>query len=179
MINISSFHTLVNLIFAAEQVKKMQNFPSRKPDVITFTGLIQTCGEVGRIEDATFLFEHMQHTCAPNVRTCNEMIKIYGRNRMFEEAKIIYENVKKGYLEACIFFDKANRLRCDSFTFELMLKAAAISEQWAYFHCVYKDMTSEGLFLSGKTSMWVMIKVAKLKQVCLYSFQCDCIFLCK
>lgn len=143
----------------------MQDIPSRKPDVITFTGLIRTCGAVERVEDATFLFKHMQHTCAPNVRTCNEMIKIYGRNRMFEEAKMIYESVKKGSLESCIFFDKTNRLCCDSFTFELMLKAAAISHQWAYFHCVYKSMTSQGFFLSGKTSLWVMMKVAKLKQV--------------
>lgn len=150
---------------ALVQVRKMQDIPSRKSDVITYTGLIQTCHKVGRTQDAIFLFEHMQHTCAPNVRTCNEMIKIYGRNRMFEEAKSIYEAVKKGWLDSCIHFENASRLFCDSLTFELMLKAVAVSEKWDYFDGIYKDMTSRGYHLSGKTSLWVMVEVAKLKKI--------------
>lgn len=144
----------------------MQDLSSRKSDVITYTGLIQVCHKVGRIQDAIFLFKHMQHTCAPNVRTCNEMIKLYGWNGMFEEARKVYEGIKKGRLESCLLFDGANRLSCDLFTFELMLKAALVSEKWDYFDSVYWHMTSQGYHLSGKTNQWVLLKVARLKKVC-------------
>ncbi|KAI5068465.1 hypothetical protein GOP47_0016810 [Adiantum capillus-veneris] len=150
---------------ALAQVRRIKESPSSKPDVVTFTGLIRTCHRVGQIQDAIFLFKHMQQTCVPNVRTCNEMIKIYGWNKMFEEAKKVYEGVKKGKLDSCILFDNATRLSCDSFTFELMLKAAVVSEQWGYFDAVYWDMISQGYYLCGRTNQWLLLKVARQKKI--------------
>ncbi|MCO5567942.1 hypothetical protein L7F22_021638 [Adiantum nelumboides] len=150
---------------ALAQVRRIKELSFSKPDVVTFTGLIRTSYKVGRIQDAIFIFNHMQQTCAPNVRTCNEMIKIFGWNNMFEEAKKVYEGVKRGQLDSCVHFDDSTRLSCDSFTFELMLKAAAVSEQWGYFDAVYWDMTSHGYYLCGRTNQWLLLKIARLKKV--------------
>ncbi|KAH7365742.1 hypothetical protein KP509_18G044000 [Ceratopteris richardii] len=150
---------------ALVQVRKINDMPSKKSETITYTGLIRACHKAGRIQDAIFLFKHMQHTCAPNVRTCNEMIKVYGWNNMFQEAKKVFEGIRKGKLESCLVFNDATSLSCDSFTYELMLKAAAISDQWAYFDEIYWDMISHGYYLRGEMNQWLFLKAARCKKV--------------
>lgn len=142
-------------------VSKIQQISSKKDDVITYTGLIKACHEGGHIHDAIFLFKHMQQICVPNVEACNVMIKIYGRNFMFDEARSLYEAVKKGGMRLHENLKVVNRLRCNAQTFELMLKASAVSQNWDYFDCVYKDMILQGYHLCGRTNLWVMVRVAK------------------
>lgn len=146
---------------ALVQVSKIQQISSKKDDVITYTGLIKACHEGGHIHDAIFLFKHMQQICVPNVEACNVMIKIYGRNFMFDEARSLYEAVKKGGMRLHENLKVVNRLRCNAQTFELMLKASAVSQNWDYFDCVYKDMILQGYHLCGRTNLWVMVRVAK------------------
>lgn len=146
---------------ALVQVDKLLKLPSRKPDVVTFTGLIRTCDKVGRWQDAMSLFNHMQYVCAPNVGTYNIMIALYGRHRLFEEAREIFELVKKGRHANNRFSQGSPRLSPTEHTYESMLGACAACGDWGYFEVVLEEFHTRGLHLDCRRHAWFISPIVK------------------
>ncbi|KAG0597694.1 hypothetical protein M758_12G014900 [Ceratodon purpureus] len=150
---------------ALVQVDKLLKIPSRKPDVVTFTGLIRTCEKVGRWQDAISLFNRMQYVCAPNVGTYNIMIALYGRHRMFEEARDMFELVKKGKHKNSKFSQSNSRLSPTEYTYESMLGACAACEDWGYFEVVLEEFNTRGFQLDCRRHAWFISPIVKAGQV--------------
>jgi pentatricopeptide repeat protein len=147
------------------QVDKLLKLPSRKPDVVTFTGLIRTCDKVGRWQDAMSLFNRMQYVCAPNVGTYNIMIALYGRHRLFEEARDIFELVNKGRHANNRFSQTNPRLSPTEHTYESMLGACAACEDWGYFEVVLEEFHTRGLHLDCRRHAWFISPIVKAGEV--------------
>lgn len=148
------------------QVEKLVKLSSKKPDVVTFTGLIRTCDKVGRWQDAISLFNRMQYVCAPNVGTYNIMIALYGRHRLFEEARNLFELVKRGRHKESRFSQANNaRLSPTEHTYESMLGACAASEEWGYFEVVLEECHTRGFQLDCRRHAWFISPIVKAGQV--------------
>lgn len=151
------------------QVEKIRNLPTRKSDVITYTGLIRACENAGRWQDAISVFQRMQYLCAPNVGTYNIMIALYGRHRMFQEAKDLYECVKKGRHKVGKFNQVTPRLTPDVHTYESMLGACAGCEEWEDFENVFQEVLTRGFKLDCRRHAWFISCLVKAGQVGLLS----------
>jgi len=147
------------------QVEKLVKLPSKKPDVVTFTGLIRTCDKVGRWQDAISLFNRMQCFCAPNVGTYNIMIALYGRHHLFEEARNIFESVKRGRHKESRFSQANPRLSPTERTYESMLGACAVCEDWGYFEVVLEEFYTRGFQLDCGRHAWFISPIVKAGQV--------------
>lgn len=132
------------------QVKGLRELPHAKPLEVTFTGLIISAMEGGHISDCISLFNYMkvQCGCSPNIGTINTMLKIYGQNDMFSEAKELFKEIK---VTQC--HERPSRasddvsfvpLDPDEYTYSSMLEASAKALQWEYFEYIYKEMTLSG-----------------------------------
>ncbi|KAJ1429771.1 Tetratricopeptide-like helical domain superfamily [Sesbania bispinosa] len=55
-----------------------------KPLVVTYTGLMQASLDSGHIQDEAYIFEKMKEICAPNLVTCNRMLKLTWRMGCFK-----------------------------------------------------------------------------------------------
>lgn len=151
------------------QVEKIRSLPTRKSDVITYTGLIRACEKAGRWQDAISVFQRMQYLCAPNVGTYNIMIALYGRHRMFQEAKDLYECVKKGRHKVGKFNQGTPRLTPDVHTYESMLGACAGCEEWEDFEEVFQEVLTRGFKLDCRRHAWFISCLVKAGQVGLLS----------
>jgi pentatricopeptide repeat protein len=140
---------------------------SKKPAVVTYTGLIRACEKAGHWNGAIAIFRQMQYVCTPNVGTCNIMISLYGRHRMFEDALEIFEGVKKGRLARKKMYEEGTcSLTPDQFTYESMLGACTVCEQWVYFHEVFQEMVRNGFGLHCQRHSWMIAPLLKAGQVC-------------
>nr|PNR47214.1 hypothetical protein PHYPA_014334 [Physcomitrium patens] len=160
----SALCTAGRLSEALVQVAKLANHPSKKPDVITFTCLIQTCEKAGRWQDAITLFNRMQYVCSPNVGTYNTMIALYGRLRMFEEARNMFEFVKEGKGIDSRSTPADSRLSPTAHTYESMLGACAACEHWDYFEVVLQEYRTSGFQLDRRRHLWFMSPIVKAGQ---------------
>ncbi|KAJ7547058.1 hypothetical protein O6H91_08G067000 [Diphasiastrum complanatum] len=139
---------------AIMQVEKIKELSSSKPEVITYTGLIKACKQAGLWKDAISLFNRMQLICAPNIGTLNLMIAIYGKNHLYEDAKSLFEGIKKGRLSPQYLYKNELRLSPDEFTYEAMLGACALAEKWDYFEQVHREMCLRGFQLDEARHSW-------------------------
>lgn len=140
--------------------------PGKKPDVVTFTGLIRTCDKVGRGQDAIALFNRMQEVCAPNVGTYNIMIALYGRHRLFEEARNVFESVKRGrHMRSKFNRGQHVRPRATEQTYESMLGACASCRDWGYFEVVLEEFHNRGFQLDCRRHAWFISPLVKARQV--------------
>ncbi|OWM65685.1 pentatricopeptide repeat-containing protein At5g67570, chloroplastic isoform X1 [Punica granatum] len=132
---------------AVVEVEKSRKLPHAKPLEVTFTGLIISSMEGGHIDDCISLFNYMkgQCDCSANIGTINTMLRIYGRNDMFSEAKELFEEIKGTQLPERTSSGSDNVVHVslipDEYTYSLMLEASARALQWEYFEYVYKEMT--------------------------------------
>ncbi|CAA7034633.1 unnamed protein product [Microthlaspi erraticum] len=117
------------------EVGKMKRLENCRPLEITFTGLIAASLNGGHVDDCLAIFQYMKDKCDPNIGTVNTMLRVYGRNDMFMEAKELFEEIVR---------EKETHLMPDEYTYSFMLEASARSLQWEYFEHVYQTMILSG-----------------------------------
>ncbi|CAN8251458.1 unnamed protein product [Cochlearia groenlandica] len=117
------------------EVGRMKRLDNCKPLEITFTGLIAASLDGGHVDDCMAIFQYMKDKCEPNIGTVNTMLRVYGRNDMFSEAKELFEEIVR---------EKETHMVPDEYTYRFMLEASARSLQWEYFEHVYQAMILSG-----------------------------------
>eukprot|EP01018_Ginkgo_biloba_P030338 Gb_38669 [translate_table: standard] len=142
------------------QVEKIRKV-ARKPLYVTYTGLIQTCMESGHLHDCISIFHHMQKFCAPNIVTCNIMMKLYGQNHMFEEAKSLFQEIRKGRVGSQSLCDSDPNLTPDIITYTAMLEACVVAGEWDYFENVYQKMLLRGYQYNNKQHAGLIVAASK------------------
>lgn len=162
----SALCTAGRLSEALVQVEKLAKLPTKKLDVVTYTGLIHTCEKSGRWQDAIFLFDHMeQFVCAPNLGTYNIMISLYGRHCLFEKAKNMFELVKRGaHKESKFYQANLSRLSPTEQTYESMLGACVVCKEWDYFEVVLEEFHTRGFHLECRRHAWFLSPLTKAGQ---------------
>eukprot|EP01018_Ginkgo_biloba_P006664 Gb_37099 [translate_table: standard] len=103
----------------------------------------------------------MQEFCAPNIGTVNAMIKVYGQNAMFEEAKVLFEEIKKGRIGFQNHCSSGSRLTPDIFTYSAMLETCAIAHKWEYLENVYRQMVLHGHPFDQNRHSWLIIAASR------------------
>lgn len=144
----------------------MKQLPDSKPLEITFTGLIASSLEGGHIDECISIFNHMKDYCKPNIGTINIMLKVYGRNDMFSEAKELFEEstrVSSGSYPSPN--GSAPLLKPDEYTYSAMLEASARAQQWEYFEYVYKDMVLSGYQVDQSKHVLLLVEASKAGKV--------------
>ncbi|KAK1304584.1 Pentatricopeptide repeat-containing protein [Acorus calamus] len=112
---------------ALSQIDKLCKV-AKKPLVVTYTGLIQTCINSGSIENAAYIFNEMQKFCSPNVVTCNIMLKAYLEHGMLEKAIDLFQKILDGIHHISHKSSCSDRAIPDKFTFNIMLEACLSSK---------------------------------------------------
>ncbi|KAF8017305.1 hypothetical protein BT93_H2480 [Corymbia citriodora subsp. variegata] len=143
------------------EVEKLRKLPDAKPIEVAFTGMIMSAMEGGHINDCLSIFNQMRGLCSPNIGTINIMLKVFGKNDMFSNAKELFEEVKgTGYISTKCQ-DGGNTLVPDEYTFGSMLEASASALQWEYFEYVYKEMSLAGYQLDQNKHASLLVAASK------------------
>lgn len=129
-----------------------------KPPYVAYTGLIKTCMECGHLQECTFIFHEMQKDCAPNIITCNMMMKLYAQNHMFKEAKSLFQQIKNGRIGP---ENTDVMLKPDRITYTAILEACAMAQEWDYFETVYQNMLLEGYQFDNKKHSSLIVAASK------------------
>ncbi|KAL3688636.1 hypothetical protein R1sor_014945 [Riccia sorocarpa] len=129
---------------------------SDKPLVETYTGLITACEKAGHWRDAISVFRFMQEVCAPNIGTCNVMIALYGRHKLFAEAKHLFESLQAGPSNPQKKYKNASRLSRNKFTYDAMLGACVVSGEWESLETTYEQMLLHGFELKSERHGWIL-----------------------
>ncbi|MED6173029.1 hypothetical protein PIB30_055500 [Stylosanthes scabra] len=134
---------------------------ANKPLVVTYTGLLQASLDSGHIQDSAYIFEKMKKICAPNLVTCNIMLKGYLENGMFQEAKEMFEQM----------LENTNRLRNntdykmlvipDIYTFNIMLDACVAEKRWDDFQGIYQKMLYHGFHFNPKRHLRMVLEASR------------------
>ncbi|CAN7024214.1 hypothetical protein IGI04_024133 [Brassica rapa subsp. trilocularis] len=133
-------------------VGRMKRLENCKPLEITFTGLIAASLNGGHADDCVAIFEYMKDKCDPNIGTVNTMLRVYGRNDMFIEAKELFEEIVR---------EKESHLVPDEYTYSFMLEASARSLQWEYFEHVYQTMILSGYRIDQTKHVPMLIEASR------------------
>ncbi|CAF1706734.1 unnamed protein product [Brassica napus] len=134
------------------QVGRMKRLENCKPLEITFTGLIAASLNGGHVDDCVAIFQYMKDKCDPNIGTVNTMLRVYGRNDMFIEAKELFEEIVR---------EKESHLVPDEYTYSFMLEASARSLQWEYFEHVYQTMILSGYQIDQTKHVPMLIEASR------------------
>ncbi|KAL2630696.1 hypothetical protein R1flu_015382 [Riccia fluitans] len=129
---------------------------SDKPLVQTYTGLINACVKAGHWQDAISVFKFMEEVCAPNIGTYNIMIALYGRHKLFSEAKYLFESLEAGRLNPQKMYKNDSRLTRDNFTYDAMMGACVVCGEWETLETTYKQMLLHGYELKSKRHGWIL-----------------------
>ncbi|KAG9440531.1 hypothetical protein H6P81_020696 [Aristolochia fimbriata] len=140
---------------AMYEVEKLKKLPYARPIEVSFTGMILSCMDGGHIHDCLSVFEHMKVHCSPNVGTINVMLKVYGQNDMFAQAKELFEGLRN------ISRGEGASLQPDAYSYSTMLEASASAHQWDYFEHVYKEMVLHGHHLDQKRHAAILVEASK------------------
>lgn len=141
------------------QVNKICKVAS-KPLVVTYTGLIQSCLDAGRIQDGTFIFNHMHEYCSPNLVTCNIMLKAFLEHGMLNEATELFQKMLKNGRTRGSFKGKDGGVTPDIYTFNTMLEALVAHEKWDDFENAYEQMLNHGHHFNTKRHLWMVMKAS-------------------
>ncbi|KAF2295572.1 hypothetical protein GH714_033221 [Hevea brasiliensis] len=139
---------------AIPEVEKMKKLRYKKPLEVTFTGMIMSSLDGGHVNDCISIFEYMKTQCVPNIGTINVMLKVYGRNDLFSEAKELFEKIKRAS-------GSDTSPVPDEYTYSSMLEATASALQWDYFEVVYKDMVFSGHQLDQCKHASLLVKASR------------------
>ncbi|VFQ82407.1 unnamed protein product [Cuscuta campestris] len=137
------------------EIEKLKRLCQDRPLAVTFTGMILSSMEGGHTDNCISIYEHCKKCCEPDIGIVNAMLKVYGRNDMFLEAKELYEFTKK------VNAGSQSSLCPDVYTFSSMLEASARALQWEYFDSVYKEMTLVGYQLDTKKHAYLLVDASK------------------
>lgn len=130
---------------AITEVEKLKNVHRTRPVEVTFTGMILAAMDGGNLNGCLAIFEHCKRCCSPDIGIINAMLKVYGLNDMFLEARELFEEIRRDDPGSGIFQNSwASSLSPDIYTFRLMLEVSANAMQWEYFEYLYKEMTLGG-----------------------------------
>ncbi|KAF6159742.1 hypothetical protein GIB67_030000 [Kingdonia uniflora] len=144
---------------AIMEVEKMKRLPLTKPLVVTFTGMILSCLEGGHVKDCISVFQTMSNHCSSNIGTINAMLKVYGRNDMFAEAKELFEETK--VMDSACRGTSSFSLDPDIYTYSSILEASAVAHQWEYFEYVYKEMPLSGFQIDQNKHAWLLVEASR------------------
>lgn len=136
----------------------------------TYTGLIKACKESGRWRDAISVFERMREVCAPNIGTCNIMISLYGAHGMYDEAKSLFEQIKKGRISPKNLYRSDPRLAPDAYTYDAMLGACTNAEEWGDLEVLFRQMLLQGYQLNSNRHAWIVQAISEAGKV-----SCECL----
>ncbi|PON66774.1 Tetratricopeptide-like helical domain containing protein [Parasponia andersonii] len=144
------------------EVEKMKKLSNTRPLAVTFTGMIVASMHGGHIDNCISIFENMKNYCSPNIGTMNIMLKVYGRNDMFSEAKVLFEEIKRAGSDSLPSLDSQNTfLVPDEYTYSSILEASASALQWEYFEYVYKEMVLSGYQLDQSKHASLLLEASR------------------
>ncbi|KAK9749738.1 hypothetical protein RND81_02G146700 [Saponaria officinalis] len=146
---------------ALMQVDKICRVAS-KPLVVTYTGLMQACLDSGNVDGGTFIFNHMQKYCSPNLVTCNIMLKAYLRHGVFTEANELFQKMTESEQQGS---KASGRVTADIHTFSLMLEACVNENRWDDFHFAYDQMLQHGHPFNTKRHLWMVLRASEAGKV--------------
>ncbi|EFH42956.1 EMB1408 [Arabidopsis lyrata subsp. lyrata] len=138
------------------EVGRMKRLENCRPLEITFTGLIAASLNGGHVDDCMAIFQYMKDKCDPNIGTANMMLRVYGRNDMFSEAKELFEEIVSR---------KETHLVPNEYTYNFMLEASARSLQWEYFEHVYQLMILSGYQMDQAKHASMLIEASRAGKV--------------
>ncbi|KAL1362479.1 hypothetical protein HN51_010728 [Arachis hypogaea] len=134
---------------------------ANKPLVVTYTGLMQASLDSGNIQDGAYIFEKMKKICAPNLVTCNIMLKGYLENGMFREAKEMFEQMLENTDRLRNNTDYKMLVIPDIYTFNIMLDACAAEKRWDDFQDIYQRMLYHGFYFNPKRHLRMVLEASR------------------
>lgn len=130
---------------------------AKKPLVVTYTGMIQACLDSGSIENAAYIFDEMHRFCAPNIITCNIMLKSYIKHGMVKEAKDLFQKILDGSHQSKTENERDQKAIPDKFTFNTMMDACAATNHWDYFEYTYQQMLHQGYHFDARRHLRLVL----------------------
>ncbi|XXG68553.1 hypothetical protein AAC387_Pa06g1611 [Persea americana] len=134
---------------------------AKKPLVVTYTGLIQACLDSGNVQNGAYIFSQMHKFCSPNIVTFNIMIKAYIENKLFEEAKVLFQKILDGAHYISSVSDYKNRVIPDNFMFNTMLAACVEEKRWDDFEKFFRRMLHHGYHFNPKRHLWMILEASR------------------
>lgn len=147
---------------AMEEIEKLKKLHRTKSLEVTFTGMILSAKDGGYIDHCICIFERSKEHCDPGIGIINAMLKIYGQNDMFLEARELFEDIKRTALGSANFpSNHSSSLKPDTYTYSAMLEASAAALQWEYFENVYKEMVLCGYQVDQNKHAHLLVKASR------------------
>lgn len=124
--------------------------------------MILSAKDGGYIDHCICIFERSKEHCDPGIGIINAMLKIYGQNDMFLEARELFEDIKRTApgSDTCSS-NFSSSLNPDAYTYSAMLEASAAALQWEYFENVYKEMVLSGYQLDQNKHAHLLVKASR------------------
>ncbi|KAJ6802199.1 pentatricopeptide repeat-containing protein, chloroplastic [Iris pallida] len=139
---------------------------AKKPLVVTYTGLIQACLDSGNIDNGTCIFNQMHKFCSPNTAACNILLKSYIDHGMNNEAKDLFWNILDGSSHQIKNkVDSNQKAIPDKFTFNTMMGACALTNNWDGFESSYKQMLDHGYHFDMKRHLHMVLDASRAGKV--------------
>nr|XP_043618136.1 pentatricopeptide repeat-containing protein At5g67570, chloroplastic-like [Erigeron canadensis] len=146
---------------AIVEIKKMKRLTLTRPLVVTFTGMILSSMDGGHIGNCIRIFDISKEYCAPDIGIINAMLKVYGRNDMFFEAKELFEDTKRSNGHNISLGRDGPFVSPDAYTYGEMLRVSASAHQWEYFDYVYKEMVFSGYQLDQNKHAFLLVEASR------------------
>ncbi|KAL9241620.1 hypothetical protein vseg_015711 [Gypsophila vaccaria] len=144
------------------EIKKLKKLRHSRPLAVTFTGMILSAMDGGHVDNCIAIFDQMQNYCQPNIGAVNAMLKVYGRDDMFFEAKELFEKAERSLTgDTSCLGDKNTSLVPDMHTYSTMLEISSHAQQWEYFEYVYKEMCLNGYQLDQGKHAGLLVESSK------------------
>ncbi|KAI8031526.1 Pentatricopeptide repeat-containing protein [Camellia lanceoleosa] len=144
------------------EVEKLKKLPRTKPLEVTFTGMIMSSMDGGRVHDCISIFQHIKDHFVLDIGIINAILKVYGRNDMFSEAKELFEDIKKAKSDSNHSLDGfGSSLIPDAYTYSTMLETSASALQWEYFEYVYREMALSGYQLDHSKHTFLLVEASR------------------
>ena len=158
------FLSFVSFPFPILQIDKICRV-ANKPLVITYTGLMQACVDSGDVENAAYIFDHMQKFCSPNLVTCNIMLKAFLDHGKFEDAKQLFLTLLDNGNNIRREEDYRVRVIPDIYTFNTMLDACAAEKRWEDLEFAYAQMLRYGHHFNAKRHLQLILEAQRAGKV--------------
>lgn len=126
---------------------------------------MQACVESGDIENAAYIFNHMQKFCSPNLVTCNIMLKAFLDHGRFEDGKELFLKLLDNGNFISRKEDYKVRVIPDIYTFNTMLDACATDKKWDDLEFVYAQMLRYGHHFNAKRHLRLILEARRAGKV--------------
>ncbi|KAI3500332.1 hypothetical protein L1887_36152 [Cichorium endivia] len=143
------------------EIKKMKRLRLTRPLVVTFTGMILSSMDGGHIGNCIRIYEISKEHCSPDIGIINAMLKVYGRNDMFFEAKELFEDTKKCNGHNISLGRDGPFVSPDAYTYGEMLRVSASAHQWEYFDYIYKEMVFSGYQIDQNKHTFLLVEASR------------------